>query len=121
MYKYILVAFLYVAMDVTAQTVNPLFPTTIKDLGTVMQGMEQLTVAFDIKNTTGKTITIKSVHASCGCMEVIFPKHPIKQQGTGKVKITINVSKRHGYFSKSVLVKGTNVKPTVLKVNGIII
>ena len=35
-----------------------------------MQGTDQLTVTFDFKNSTGKTITINSVHASCGCMEV---------------------------------------------------
>lgn len=121
MYKYLIIAFLFAALETVAKSKNPLFRTTIQDLGRIKQGTEQVTVEFDIKNTTGKTVIISAVYASCGCMKIDYPKQPIKDQGKGKIKVSININKKNGYFKKSILVYTTNTKPTILRITGKII
>lgn len=118
--RLLLIAFLFLALSATAKPKHPLFQITEQDLGTITKGVEQITIVFELKNTTDKTITISAVHASCGCMDVNYPQYPIKKQGTGKIKVTIDVNRQHGYFSKSLLVYATNVRPTILKIKGII-
>ena len=118
MYKYLLIVLLAFALSATAKPTNPLFPVTAKDMGTIKRGTEQVTAEFDIKNTTDKAITISKVRASCGWMNVDYPKHPIKRHDSGKIKVTISLNNQHGYFKKSVLIYATKTKPTILKITG---
>ena len=118
MYKYFTIVLLAFALSMTAKPTNPLFPVTMKDMGTIKRGTEQVTAEFDIKNNTGKVTSITKVRASCGCMNVDYPKQPIKKHGSGKVKVTINLNNQCGYFKKSVLIYATKTKPTILKITG---
>ncbi len=120
MFRFILVALLSIITGAskTATSENLLFQKTTMDLGIIKNGTEEVTAIFEIMNKTGKPVTINKVHASCGCMDVSYPKHTIKKKGTGKVKITIDVKRQTGYFKKSVLVYATNIRPTILRITG---
>ena len=118
MRKYLILSLLTFTLSLTAKSYSPLFPITAKNMGTIKKGTEQITVEFDIMNNTDKVISITNVHASCGCMNVDYPKHPIKRHDSGKIKVTISLNNQHGFFKKSVLIYATNTKPTILKITG---
>lgn len=93
------------------------FRETAIDIGTVRNN-HLLSVKFEYQNNTGNTIVIEGVKKNCGCMEVIFPKRPIKPLQKGVVKIKINLINQKGIFRKTALIYAKGLPPTILKITG---
>ena len=74
--------------------------TDIKKVGEVeFQVPRQFTLGFT--NKGDKPLTIKEVKASCGCMDVSYPKNPIAAGSRGEIAVTYD-AKLLGSFYKEV-------------------
>jgi hypothetical protein len=73
------------------------------DFGTITQG-DTATHVFKFKNTGNEPLIISEAHGSCGCTQPIFPKEPIKPNGTGVMKVSFNSAGKLGVQDKMVTV-----------------
>ena len=73
------------------------------DFGSVPQGKPVYHV-FELKNTGTKPVTLKDVHASCGCTTPEWSKDPIKPGATAKIKVGFNAA-TEGPFEKFISVQ----------------
>lgn len=94
------------------------FQTTEIDVGEIPLLQDEIIVKFDYYNRTGKSVVIQKVKPSCGCTDVKYPKHPIRNRQKGKITATVRLGESEGHFSKSILIYANGLKPTVLKIKG---
>jgi len=78
------------------------FEQTEIDIGKLKQGQPQ-TVKFVFQNTGENPLIFQQVETSCGCTEPVWPKHPIRPEQTGEIKVTYD-AKYPGRFVKSITV-----------------
>ncbi|MCP4551913.1 MAG: DUF1573 domain-containing protein [Bacteroidetes bacterium] len=79
------------------------------DFGEIVSG-EELTYAFKFTNNGGADLIIRDVKVACGCTVSEFPKEPIKPDGKGVIKLTLNSRGLNGYQNKTAVVE-TNTSP----------
>ncbi len=94
--------------------------TDIKKLGEVeFQIPRRLTLGFT--NKGDKPLIIKSVKASCGCMDTTFPENPIAAGSRGEIAVTLD-AKMLGTFYKEVEIE-TNAsdEPAYIAIQGIVV
>lgn len=75
---------------------------------------------FIFTNLTASTLTILDVHPSCGCTTAELPPVPwlISANGTGEIKLSVNLQGKSGTLFKSVNVATDNgSKSLILKIN----
>ena len=109
-------------MAVVAGFAQPRFvpDTDIKKVGEVeFQMPRKFTLGFT--NKGDKPLQIKEVKASCGCLDVAFPKAPIAAGSRGEISLTFD-AKILGTFYKEVEVR-TNAsdKPSYVAIQGTVV
>lgn len=120
MRKFVLVilSFTFLTYSYVRDAPQHFFQTTEIDVGKVPFLQEEIVVKFRYFNRTGKTVAVQKVHPSCGCTDVDYPKHPIRNREKGSLTATVRLSKSEGHFNKSILVYIDGMKPVVLKIKG---
>lgn len=93
------------------------FEETTHQFNQIPQGTP-VTTKFKFTNNSGKALILKTVQASCGCTQPIYPKEPIMSGATGEISVTYNAAAM-GKFKKSITVT-TNLEeaPIVLYIEG---
>lgn len=73
-------------------------------------------VEFTVKNETGNAVTIFSIKPSCGCTTLQTPAIPwtLPPDGTGSVRVAIDLRDKHGEFEKTILVESSIGTQTLL-------
>ena len=112
-----------IAVPVLAQTddaksTSPVeFKTMKHSFGKIEQG-KPVTTEFAFTNSSGKPVIIESAVAGCGCTTPEYPKTPVLNGKTEKIKVTYNAA-NPGAFTKTVTVKFANVaEPVILTIDG---
>ncbi len=96
------------------------FEETEHDFGKIIEG-EIVTYGFKFKNTGKTDLLISTVSTSCGCTASEYPKHPIKKNKEGIIKITFNSKGRTGFQRKSaVVLANTQPNRTVLRIKAVV-
>ncbi len=89
------------------------------DVGTIQGGKEKEYIAyFNYANQTDQTVVIEKIKASCGCLQVNYPRTPIQPGQKGKVKVVLNLNRLRGHFRKSLLVYFNDTRPVLLSIMG---
>jgi Protein of unknown function (DUF1573) len=103
-----------------AQLAEPLvFQEKIHDFGNIREEAGNADHEFTFTNNSGRTISIVSVQASCGCTTPGWTKEPIAQGREGFIKASYNPLGRPGFFNKSLTVTtDLNGTPIVLQIKG---
>jgi hypothetical protein len=103
-----------------AQQAEPLlFNEKIHDFGTIREDGGPADFEFTFTNNSGRTITIVSVQASCGCTTPGWTNGPIAPGKSGSVKASYDPKGRPGFFNKTLTVNtNLNGAPTVLQIKG---
>ncbi len=116
---YILSFFFFLTTILCAQ---PRFvpDTEIVKLGEVeFQHPKMVKVGFT--NKGDRPLLIKSVHPSCGCMDVTFPKEKIEPREQGEITLTYD-AKLLGAFHKDVeIFTNASEDPTYIYINGVVV
>lgn len=80
---------------------------------------EEVTVEIDISNNSSKSITIKKIIASCGCIKISPKTCEIPPKGTGKVLVTVDSFGIEGKFSKNIIfISDSEASPLITKITG---
>lgn len=117
---FISLAIVMLLLPLQASAGDSLFNTRKVDLGNI-KGKKQITVIFKYNNLTGKTLHMEHVWTSCSCINITFPKEPIRPKQKGKVYITFRLGSAKRAFSKTAIIYYNDCRPTILKINGKII
>jgi hypothetical protein len=90
---------------------------TTHNFGTVPQGKPVKTV-FYVTNTSGQTLYLKEVKASCGCTATGYTQDPVAPGERAEITATYSAA-TEGVFAKTITVK-TNLsdQPVVLRIQG---
>lgn len=89
------------------------------DVGTIRGGKGKEYIAyFNYANQTDRTVVIEKVKASCGCLQVDYPRAPIRPGQKGKIKVVLNLDRLRGHFRKSLLVYFNDTRPALLSIMG---
>ena len=87
------------------------------DFGDLVQG-DPAEHFFKFKNTSGDTILIDNVRATCGCTTPDWTWDPIAPDSTSHIRVVYDARKK-GYFKKKIKVFFSHQrKATVLKITG---
>ena len=86
------------------------------DFGSVPQGKPVYHV-FELKNSGNIPITLKDVHASCGCTTPEWSKDPIAPGATAKIKVGFNAASE-GAFEKFISVQYNESAQKQIKIKG---
>lgn len=102
MRKFILVilSFTFFTCSYACDALQHFFQTTEIDVGKVPFMQESVVVRFKYFNQTGKTVVIQKVRPSCGCTDVVYPKHPIRHREKGTIMATVRLTKPESHFNK---------------------
>ena len=79
------------------------------DFGRVRRG-DKMSREFLVKNTADKAFVITNVMVSCGCVEVDYPKQPLKPGEEGLVTVKYDVIQYGGVFFKNIIFQ-TSLSP----------
>lgn len=106
------------AQDDNAKSASPVeFKAMKRSFGKIPQGTP-VTTEFTFTNSSGKPVVIESAVAGCGCTTPEYPKTPVLNGKTEKIKVTYNAA-NPGAFTKTVTVKFANVaEPVILTIDG---
>jgi len=106
------------AQNDNAKSASPVeFKTMKHSFGKIAQGTP-VTTEFTFTNSSGKPVVIESAVAGCGCTTPEYPKTPVLNGKTEKIKVTYNAA-NPGAFTKTVTVKFANVaEPVILTIDG---
>lgn len=109
------------ALAAMAQTAGPAqeplqFKEVEYDFGSVPQG-KPVYHYFELKNSSSKPITLKDVHASCGCTTPEWSKDPIAPGATAKIKVGFNAA-AEGAFEKFISVQYNDSDQKQIKIKG---
>lgn len=106
------------AQDDNAKSTSPVeFKAMKHSFGKIPQGTP-VTTEFTFTNSSGKPAIIESAVAGCGCTTPEYPKTPVLNGKTEKIKVTYNAA-NPGAFTKTVTVKFANVaEPVILTIDG---
>lgn len=105
------------AAQTGASTPEPLqFKETEYDFGSVPQGKPVYHI-FELKNTSTMPVTLKDVHASCGCTTPEWSKDPIAPGATAKIKVGFNAA-AEGAFDKIITVQYNDSVSKQIKIKG---
>lgn len=114
----LLTSLLLVASSAFAQKLSS--PAPVYDCGQVLF-KTPVTAKFIIKNTTSRSVTLKSVETSCGCTTALASKHHV---GSGK-EITVSATydaKQLGHFQKEIWIYEDGAKnPLSLTIKGVVV
>ena len=120
--RYRILSVVYCLLSVVAMQAQPRFvaDTDIKKVGEVeFQVPRQFKLGFTNKGS--EPLVIEDVKASCGCLEVAYPKEAIAAGARGEISLTFD-AKILGSFYKEVEVK-TNAsdKPAYIGIQGTVV
>ncbi|MBO4551545.1 MAG: DUF1573 domain-containing protein, partial [Bacteroidaceae bacterium] len=120
--RYRILSVVYCLLSVVAMQAQPRFvaDTDIKKVGEVeFQVPRQFKLGFTNKGS--EPLVIEDVKASCGCLEVAYPKEAIAAGARGEISLTFD-AKILGSFYKEVEVK-TNAsdKPVYIGIQGTVV
>lgn len=98
------------------------YPSHSHDFGVIYEDNGDVSCQFRIINDGSNPLVIFKVLASCGCMNVDYPKAPINPGDTACIAVTFSPADLPGRFSKSIYIE-TNSNPgsTTLHVRGTVI
>lgn len=86
------------------------------NFGRVREG-EQVVREFKVRNAGERAFVITSLDLSCGCIQVDYPKQPMKPGEEGAMKLALDTRNLGGWIFKSVLVQTSlSGKPHLLYV-----
>jgi len=89
------------------------------DVGVIQGGKGKEYIAyFNYDNQMNQPVVIEKVKASCGCLQVDYPREPIQSGQKGKVKVVLNLNRLRGHFRKSLLVYFNYTRPVLLSIIG---
>lgn len=124
----ILFAAIFACANISAQTQKEVsdkldFKETVYDFGTITQKHEPIVHEFEFVNNTGAPVAILSVSTSCGCTKPEYPKEPVANGKSGKIKITFDPDGQKGSQSKHIVVRyqramDKDTKRQTLRLNG---
>lgn len=77
------------------------FIEDVHDLGTLVSG-EIVVYSFEFTNTGNKDLNIEKVETDCGCIQVNFPKMPVKPGVKDIIEIEFDSSGMFGKQLKSI-------------------
>ncbi len=99
------------------------FDSTVVNLGEVDVADEGRTCVFQFRNMGNAPLVLTYVHASCGCMRLTYPRHPIAPGDSGRISVVLSpAALPRGDFKRGVLVRSNAVNgKAVLNVVGKII
>ncbi len=114
----VIIALCMTPMALIAQKITVAQPTI--DCGQV-QYRRAVTVQFEARNQSGRSITITDVRSSCGCTVASFPKQPIANGKSFKISAEYD-ARQMGHFEKQLAVyveQGS--KPIYLTLRGVVV
>ncbi len=83
---------------------------------------DTVVVRFCLQNKTSRTIYIKSVHVSCGCIKTELQEKCIPINGKTWLSVLVDTSNLRGYTRKAIyVISDANEKVLILKVSGVVI
>jgi len=99
-----------------------LMPAGVFDLGQLRE-RETREVPFELRNTGGAPLEIRSVRAGCSCTAIAeFPAAPIPPSGTGKVILKIfGRGLPEGEFERAAFVEFERLAPATLRFKGVMV
>ncbi len=93
--------------------------TMVIDLGKVKKGSKKDAI-FNLTYSGGAPLIILSAEGTCGCTEINYPKRPIRQNETVKIKAVFD-AETTGAFNKTVTINLSGIKSQKLHVKGVVI
>jgi hypothetical protein len=95
-----------------------LLKETVYDFGKIQQG-RPVTHDFDIMNTSGDTLKLEDVRASCGCTTPVWKRDPIAPGAVTKITVGYNAHSE-GAFDKQVTITYNGAQTKVLNIKGLV-
>ena len=94
--------------------------TDIKKVGEVeFQKPRQFSLGFT--NKGDKPLTIKDVKASCGCLDVSFPKMPIAAGARGEIALTFDAKLLGSFYKEVEVLTNASDKPSYVAIQGTVV
>ena len=94
--------------------------TDIKKVGEVeFQVPRQFALGFT--NKGDKPLTIKEVKASCGCMEVSYPKEPIAAGSRGEISVTYDAKLLGSFYKEVEVLTDASDEPQYIAIQGTVV
>lgn len=94
--------------------------TDIKKVGEVeFQVPRQFTLGFT--NKGDKPLTIKEVKASCGCLDVSFPKNPIAAGARSEITLTFDAKLLGSFYKEVEVLTNASDKPAYIAIQGTVV
>ena len=119
-YRNTMLATLLLAASQIASAQNIEAMQELVDIGQV-EFQKPVSVAFKLKNSTGKSFRIKDVDTDCGCTTVNVPKHTIGKGDEYTITATYD-AQTMGHFTKRAFLELDNgEEPLVLTIRGVVV
>ena len=94
--------------------------TSIKKVGEVeFKVPRQVSLGFT--NKGDKPLIVKEVKASCGCLEVSFPKAPIAPGSRGEITLTYDAKMLGSFYKEIEVLSNDSDKPSYIAIQGTVV
>ena len=94
--------------------------TDIKKVGEVeFQVPRQFTLGFT--NKGDKPLSIKEVKASCGCMDISYPKSPIAAGSRGEIAVTFDAKLLGSFYKEVEVMTDASDEPQYIAIQGTVV
>ena len=120
--KSIIYIFLFCLMSAGILHAQPRFvpDADIKKLGEV-EFQQPKKVVFGFTNKGNQPLTISSAKASCGCMDVSFPKEPIPAGERGEITVVYDASILGSFYKEVEVITDASESPVYLGMQGAVV
>ena len=122
MKRYILTTLLLALCSLLHLQAQPRFvpDADIKKVGEVLfQEPRQFSIGFTNKGS--EPLLVEDVKASCGCLEVSFPKAPIAAGSRGEISLTFDAKLLGSFYKEVEVMTNASDKPTYIAIQGTVV
>ena len=114
--------FLFGIMSAATLHAQPRFvpEAEIKKLGEV-EFQQPKRVVFSFVNKGNQPLTISSAKASCGCMDVSYPKDAVPAGGSGEIAVVYDASTLGTFFKEVEVMTNASESPVYLGMQGTVV
>ena len=120
--RYLLLSFVCCLLSVVAGFAQPRFvpDTDIKKVGEVeFQVPRHFSLGFT--NKGDKPLLIKEVKASCGCLDVSFPKGPVAAGSRGEISLTFDAKLLGSFYKEVEVMTNASDKLSYIAIQGTVV
>ena len=122
MNRRLILSLLILLVQLSAAWAQPRFvpDTDIKKVGEVQfQTPRKFSLGFT--NKGDKPLLIKEVKASCGCLDVSFPKAPVAAGSRGEITMTFDAKLLGTFYKEVEVLTNASEKPAYIAIQGIVV